>query len=470
MSDHASHRVLPYKYFLPRIRSIVTCMVLAALLVAIHGCTCFAPRPKNMMRTMLYAVPRSDSVESQQFSFTMDRITGTRAFDANHVQLLTNGQEVFPAMLAAIESAQKCISMEFYKIRMDSVGEAFVNALIRAAQRGVRVRFLYDAYGSRSVTYNDFSELIDAGAEVCIFNPVLWLTFLRVNNRDHRKILVVDGRIAFLGGLNLAEEYDGDGFSGWRDTALMIEGPAALAAERVFNESWLQGGMGFIGKDLPVLGINPIKQVADSPLVRLFDLDGDLCLSEHNPSSPKGTARARIVPSDPDSMSSTILDKYLLAINSARKNISLTCAYFMPPLVLRRALVQAAKRGVRVRIILQGSTDVPLVRAVIVGHYGRLLKHGIEIYEWTSSVLHAKTMVVDGVWSTIGSANLDGRALFLSYEANAAVLDPSLAAAMEEQFEEDLKHCRRVRLEEWKKRSFTQRMIEIIFTPLIGQF
>jgi cardiolipin synthase len=250
----------------------------------------------------------------------------------------------------------------------------------------------------------------------------------------------------------------------------MIEGPAALAAERVFNESWLQGGMGFIGKDLPVLGINPIKQVADSPLVRLFDLDGDLCLSEHNPSSPKGTARARIVPSDPDSMSSTILDKYLLAINSARKNISLTCAYFMPPLVLRRALVQAAKRGVRVRIILQGSTDVPLVRAVIVGHYGRLLKHGIEIYEWTSSVLHAKTMVVDGVWSTIGSANLDGRALFLSYEANAAVLDPSLAAAMEEQFKEDLKHCRRVRLEEWKKRSFTQRMIEIIFTPLIGQF
>jgi cardiolipin synthase len=449
---------------------VVLGIVLVVLLIVAHGCTCFAPRPKNMIRTALYMVPRSDSVESPEFSFTMDRITGTRPVDNNHVQLLTNGQEVFPAMLAAIDSAQKCISMEFYKIRMDYVGETFVKALIRAAQRGVRVRFLYDAYGSRTVTYNDFSELIDAGAEVCIFNPVLWLTFLRVNNRDHRKILVVDGRVAFLGGLNLAEEYDGDGFNGRRDTAIMIEGPAAIAAERVFNDSWLQGGMGFIGKDLPVMGINPIKGVADGPLVRLFDLDGDLCLSDDNPSSAKGTVRARIVSSDPNDMSSTILDKYLLAINSARTDISLTCAYFMPPLVLSRALVQAAKRGVRVRIILQGSNEGPLVRAVSVGYYGRLLKNGIELYEWTSSVLHAKTMVVDGVWSTIGSANLDGRALFLSYEANAAVLDPSLAADLEEQFEEDLKHCRRVRLEEWKKRPFKQRMLEIVFTPFLGQF
>jgi cardiolipin synthase len=444
-------------------------MVLVTLLVASHGCTFFAPRPKNILRTVLHTAPRADSVQSVKFARKLDRVTATTATDENRVQLLTNGKETFPAMLAAIDNAEKCISLDMYKIRMDRVGTCFYRALIRAARRGVRVRFIYDAYGSRTVTYNDFAELIDAGGEVCIFNPVLWLTFLRVNNRNHHKILVVDGRIAFLGGLNLAEEYDGDGQNGWRDTAIMIEGPAAHDAERIFNESWLQGGIGFIGKDLPVVGINHLKRVVDSPLVWLLDLDGESCLSGRNPSTG-GTARVRIVPSDPHSWSSTIVDQYLLAINSARETISITCAYFVPPLVLRRALVNAAQRGVRVRLILPGPTDVSLVRNVSVGYYGRLLKHGVEIYEWTTSVLHAKTMVVDGVWSTIGSANLDGRALFLSYEANAAVIDRHLAIAMEEQFERDLQHCRRVTLQAWRQRPFTQRVVEILLVPFAGQF
>jgi cardiolipin synthase len=443
--------------------------VLVGMLVAAHGCTCFAPRPKNVLRTVLYTAPRAKAIETEKFTRTMDRVTGASTTCNNRVQLLTNGEEAFPAMLAAIEHAEQCISLEMYKIRMDSVGQTFVSALIRAARRGVRVRFLYDALGSRSVAYTDFRGLIDAGAEVSVFNPILWLTFLRLNNRDHHKILVVDGYIAFLGGLNLAEEYDGDGLSGWRDTALMIEGPAARDAERVFNESWLQGGINLIGKDLPLIGINPLKRAVDSPLVWLLDLDEEMCFSACAPPA-EGTARVRIVPSNPDAFNSTIIDKYLLAINSARKSIFITSAYFLPPLVLRRALVNAAKRGVQVRLILQGSSDTPLVRTIAIGYYGRLLKHGVEIYAWTRSVLHAKTMVVDGVWSTIGSANLDGRALFLNYEVNAAVLDPSLAAAMEQQFERDLRHCRRVRLEEWKKRPLSQRMVEILLIPLVGQF
>ena len=459
---------MPKKDAQQYLNRVVLWMVLVALFVASHGCTFFSPRPKNMLRTVLYAAPRADAVHSQKFSHKMDSVTGTTATDENRVQLLTNGHDTFPAMLAAIESAEKSISLDMYKIRMDRVGTCFYRALIRAAQRGVRVRLIYDAYGSRSVTYDDFTELIDAGGEVCVFNPVLWLTFLRVNNRDHRKILVVDGRIAFLGGLNLAEEYDGDGQNGWRDAAIMIEGSAALDAERVFSESWLQGGMGFIGKDLPVVGFKHLKRPIESPLVRLLDLDGESCLSEHNPSTG-GTARVRIVPSDPHSLSSTIVDQYLLAINSARKSIDITCAYFVPPLVLRRALVNAAKRGVRVRLMLPGTTDAPHVRTVTIGYYGRLLKYGVEIYEWTKSVLHAKTMVVDGVWSTIGSANLDGRALFLSYEANAAVIDRHLAVALEEQFERDLRHCRRVALQEWKQRSFKQRVAEILLTPFAGQ-
>jgi cardiolipin synthase len=448
---------------------VVLWVVLVSLLVASHGCTFFTPRPKNMLRTVFHTAPRAESVQAAPFSRTMDRVTDTRATDDNRVQLLTNGYETFPAMLAAIEGAEQCISLDMYKIRMDRVGTLFYRALIRAAQRGVRVRFIYDAYGSRKVTYSDFAELIEAGGEVCVFNPVLWLTFLRVNNRNHHKILVVDGHIAFLGGLNLAEEYDGDGRNGWRDTAIMIEGPAAHDAERIFNDSWLQGGMGFIGKDLPVVGINHLKRPIDSPLVRLLALEGESCLCEHDLSTG-GTSQVRIVSSDPHSLSSTIVDQYLLAINSARTSIDITCAYFSPPLVLRRALVNAVKRGVRVRLILPGVTDVPLVRAVSVGYYGRLLKHGVEIYEWDTSVLHAKTMVVDGVWSTIGSANLDGRALFLSYEANAAAIDRLLGSAMQEQFERDLQRCRRVTLKEWQERSLTQRIVAILLSPFAGQF
>jgi cardiolipin synthase len=460
---------IPQKSSWTYLNRVVLWVVLVTLLGASHGCTLFTPRPKNVLRTVIYTSPSADSVQSEKFMRTMNRVTATKANDENRVRLLTNGEETFPAMLRAIDSAERCISLDMYKIRMDRVGRRFLEALTRAARRGVQVRFLYDAYGSRSVTYNDFTPLIEAGGEVRAFNPVLWLTFLRVNNRNHHKILAVDGRTAFLGGLNLAEEYDGDGQAGWRDTAVVIEGPAARDAERIFEQSWLQGGMGFIGKDLPVVGINSLKRAIDSPLVWLLNGEGTACCVEDH-SVGEGTARVRIVPSAPDSLSSTIADQYLLAINSARKSIDITCAYFVPPLILRRALVNAARRGVRVRLILPGLTDVPLVHTVSVGYYGRLLKHGVEIYEWTPSVLHAKTMVVDGIWATVGSANLDGRALFLSYEVNATVMDRGLGAAMEEQFAQDLRYCRRVTLAQWRRRPLSQQLIAILFIPLVGQF
>ena len=218
-----------------------------------------------------------------------------------------------------------------------------------------------------------------------------------------------------------------------------------------------------------MVGINHLKQPFDNPLVRLLDLEGESCLPDRYP-AVGGTSQVRIVSSDPHSLSSTIVDQYLLAINTARTRIDITCAYFAPPLVLRRALVNAAKRGVRVRLILAGVTDFSPVRTVSIGYYGRLLKNGVEIYEWGASVLHAKTMVVDGIWSTIGSANLDGRALFLSYEANASAIDRPLATALQEQFERDLRHCRRVTLQAWQQRPLPQRIFEILLSPFAGQF
>ena len=469
LSKYPLSAVIPRYTRQARMRPCAAWLMLLGFFVATHGCTSLSTRPVNMARTVLHIAPRADSVGSEQFSRTMDRVTNSQETAGNRVQLLTNGAEAFPAMLAAIDNARKCVSIEFYKIRTDAVGELFSQALIRAAKRGVKVRFLYDAYGSRTVTYSDFTALVDAGVEVCVFNPIMWFTFLRANNRDHRKILVVDGRVAFLGGVNLGEEYDGDGLNGWRDTAIMIEGPAALDAERVFNASWLQGGFGPFGKDLPIVGIYPLKRTMDAPLVRLFNLAGTACVPDA-PLPVAGQAIVRIVASDPHYLSSTIVDKYLLAINSARTSIDITSAYFLPPLILRRALVDAAKRGVRLRLIVQGSSDVPVTHTGTIGHYGTLLKHGAEIYEWDKSVLHAKTMVVDGVWSTIGSANLDGRALFLSYEVNAAVLDRALAEAVKEQFERDLTYCHRVTREEWKRRPLTQKVMEIILSPFAGQF
>lgn len=450
-------------------RHVAAWMALVVLLVSAHGCTHVAPRPKNALRTVFYATPRADGVDTEAFSHAMDQVTGTELVSGNRVKLLVNGEQAFPEMLGALAKAKKRISLEIYKIRMDAVGRRFVKALIDAAKRGVTVRFLYDAYGSRTVSGQDLDALCAAGAEVRIFNPFIWWTLLRVNNRDHRKIIVVDGRIAFVGGLNFAEEYDGNGLNGWRDTAIMVEGPAALEAERVFAESWRQGGIGFIGQDLPLVGFRPLKRVIDDPLIWLLGWNGIFDSAEDAPET-NGTVRVRIVSSAPDHLSSTIVDKYLLAINSAQRSISITTAYFVPPLTLRRALVDAAKRGVRVRLILQGSTDVPTVRTVSTGYYGGLLKHGVEIYEWEQSVLHAKTMVVDGVWATVGSANLDGRALFLSYEANVAVVDHTFAVAMEAQFERDLEHCRRVTLDEWKERPFTQKVVQILLTPFVGQF
>ncbi|UCC66618.1 MAG: phosphatidylserine/phosphatidylglycerophosphate/cardiolipin synthase family protein [Deltaproteobacteria bacterium] len=421
------------------------------------------------MRTAFEMMPHADAVGTEEFSRVMDSVTGTTASTDNRVKLLTNGDEAFPAMLAAIEGAKKRISMEMYIIRMDSVGRRFVEALSNAAKRGVKVRFLYDALGSRTIGDGDLEALYAAGAEFRVFNPFINWTLVRLNNRNHRKILVVDGRIAFLGGLNLAEDYDGDGTNGWRDSAIMVEGPAALEAERIFEVSWILGGWGFLGKDLPIVGLYHFKGAIDDTLLWLFGQRGTFCIPEHA-AIGNGASPVRVVSSAPDRISSPILDMYLLAVNSARKFISITNGYFTPPWVLRRALVNAAKRGVRVRLILQGPTDVPTARTKIVGYYGALLKHGVEIYEWTRSVLHAKTMVVDGIWATVGSANLNRRGFFLNYEANVAVINPQFAAAMERQFEKDLQHCCRVTLEKWKRRSFKQKALEILLMPFAGQF
>lgn len=444
---------------------------LAPALVALllTGCSFVSGRPKNALRTVFHISPRAESVNTPEYIRVMDGITGSTLTDSNHVTLLNNGNDYFPSLIRAIDSAKVRVSLESYILRMDKTGSRVVNALVRAAQRGVKVRLLIDQIGSRQIQQKDLLHLVEAGGMARIFNPLKSWTILRVNHRNHRKICVVDGAVAFMGGLNLAKEYDGNGIDGWRDTAIRIEGPAALEAETIFARSWEQGGAGFFGKDLPIVGAAPIKRGLETPVMLLKRSDRVIPRKER-PFENTGTARVRAVLSDPTSVSSRILDMYLLAINSAQKRVYITTGYFVPPLTLRRALQAAVKRGVDVRLLLQGETDEPTVRVISLAYYGALLKKGIRIYEWQHPILHAKTMVVDSAWTTIGSANLDGRALFLNYEANFAVADPELGARMEARFLQDLKSSKEVSLEEWEKRPAGQKRNEKLLLPVRGQF
>ncbi|MHC4883900.1 MAG: phospholipase D-like domain-containing protein [Planctomycetota bacterium] len=450
-------------------KTILT-LLLAFPLLWTGGCTFVTTRPKNTVRTLFHLSPEAPSSNGNEFEQAMDRVTDTRLTGGNGATLLTNGEQVFPAMLAAIDSAQTRVSLETYIIRMDSVGERFSQALLRAAKRGVKVRFLCDAVGSRTVNAKTFQALTQAEGEVRFFNPLTSWTAIRLNNRDHRKILVVDGTTAFMGGLNLAKEYDGDGATGWRDTAVQIVGPAALEAERIFAASWVQGGDNFLGKDLPVVGLSPIKRAIDIPFIKLLRRETGFIPKAPHMNHTNGQAHVRAVASSPERLASTLLDLYLLAINSAQERVYITCGYFIPPRILSRALIRAARRGVDVRLITQGKTDEPTVRRISIGFYGRLLREGIRIYEWQETIVHAKIMVVDNHWSTIGSANLDGRALFLNYEANFAITSARLAGAMIEQFSRDLENCREIDLTAWQHRSFKQKAGEMILTPLEDQF
>ncbi|MHC4924552.1 MAG: phospholipase D-like domain-containing protein [Planctomycetota bacterium] len=409
-----------------------------ALTVALSslGCTATSFRPDSALRLLTDDQPVSDIEDEEAFDLAMRHCSGAVSTDGNRVSLLTNGEEAFPAMLLAIRSARKRVSMETFILKMDDTGTEFVEALAEAAGRGVEVRFLTDAVGSYTIGYRDLRAITEAGGKVRFFNPLLHWTLLRANNRDHRKILVVDARIAFVGGLNLADEYDGNGRSGWRDTALSVEGPAVRDLEVVFADSWNQGGTGWIGHDLPLLDALPVKALLDVPFLALglgrrFD-------PPRGPTPPAGESRVWVIGSRPDDSRSVQLDTHLLAINSARTRVYVTASYFVPPLRLLRALNRAARRGINVRILLPKETDEPLVGPLARQTYGSLLDSGVRLYEWPHSVLHAKSMVVDGRWVCAGSCNLNPRGFYLNYEVNIAVDDADLASLSEQRFLEDI--------------------------------
>lgn len=357
-----------------------------------------------------------------------------RAVGRDQVWLLKDGAQAFPAMLDAITGAQHTICLETYILQEDGVGQRFISALIERARAGVEVLLTFDAWGS-NVGAQTLAELRAAGVKVLVFKPVHFTRTLgrfmaRLLRRNHRKSLIVDGQVGFTGGLNLSDDYAAheDNGQGWRDTHVRLEGPSAGALQQLFLATW--------------------SQHRGAPYERA---------RFHAP--PPGDGSVRILGNDFAKDRKDIRRAYVTAITAARSRVFLTHAYFMPPARVLRALMRSARRGVRVAVILAASTDVKLVLWASRALYSRLLKAGVEVYEWTGPVLHAKTAVVDGRWSTVGSANLDALSLRQNLEVNAVFVDEGMGEAVERLFLDDLTHCERITLARVAEFSPWQRLV-----------
>ncbi len=374
-----------------------------------------------------------------------EAVTGEPLIAGNKVALLFDGPQTFQAMAEALAGARDNINLETYIFDQDALGQRFADLLIDKQKQGVDVCVMVDAVGTLGTPQAFFDRMRAAGIRVLVFNPVdptarkgPW----RLNNRDHRKVLIVDGKIAFTGGVNISEDYaNSSPFRsrhkaaqgapiGWRDTHVRIEGPAVAALQWLFIDTWVRQN----GDELPPRKFFPPPATAGDKLVRVL---------AGKPGSGFQVYKA-----------------FVVAIREARKSIHLTSAYFVPDQQVIDALGQAAERGVDVRLIVPGKSDVGMVQAAGRGAYGMLLERGVKIHELQLAVLHAKTAVIDGSWSTVGSTNIDSRSFLYNDELNLAVIDPEFGRAMESAFQEDLRNSVEVTPEQWRHRPWKERLEE----------
>jgi len=373
-------------------------------------------------------------------------IVGSPLVVGNRVTLLEDGPATYKAMLAAIAGAKDHVNIESYIIEDGEAGERFAEALLERQAHGVQVNVIYDSVGALATAPAFFGRLSQAGVNVLEFNPVNPASLKKAwapNHRDHRKLLVVDGRTAFLGGINISNVYSAgsgvggsrrgaDPAGGWRDTDIEIEGPAVAEFQKLFLDTWeKQHGKTLAARDY-------LPRIA----------------------SP-GTEIVRAVGSTPDDPYSLIYLTLISAITNAEKQLYITNAYFVPDPQLVKALVEAAARGVDVRLVLPANSDSALVANAGRSHYEELLEGGVKIYERRGATLHAKTAVVDGVWSWVGSSNLDWRSALDNDEVNAVILGRAFAAQMQAAYARDMAASDAIDLASWQRRSIVLRVKEL---------
>lgn len=370
-------------------------------------------------------------------------IVGSPLVVGNKVELLVDGPTTYKAMFAAIENAKDHVNMETYIIDDDEIGRQFAELLISKQRSGVQVNLIYDSVGAISTPKEFFKPLKESGVNVLEFNPINPLDARKgwqVNRRDHRKLLVVDGQVAFVGGINISSVYSSGSFGRakptkghqlWRDTHLRMAGPVVSEFQKLFMATWSEQ------KGEPLASRNYFPAPAS-----------------------KGNEVVRAIGSSPEEPYSQIYATLLSAISSAETQVFLTNAYFVPDPQLLAVLKEAVQRGVDVRLLLPEKIDSSMVFYASRSYYDELLSAGVKIYERQDALLHAKTALIDGVWSTIGSTNLDWRSFLNNQEINAVILGQDFGAKMQALFEKDLKSSKLVRLEAWRKRSIGARIKE----------
>jgi cardiolipin synthase len=376
--------------------------------------------------------------------FTISSIEGIfkgKFSSAHHAQLLWKRKESFDTIFDAINEAEKFICLQFYIFKNDETGTTLSRLLKQKSRDGVRVYVLYDHFGSLGTPRIFWKEMSKAGVKIRASHPFKWTAPFHYVHRDHRKLIVIDLKRAFTGGLNIANEYSGFHLRrrsrGWRDTGIMVEGPIVNELFETFKRSWYTWKGERIRLPETDQGKPAKRQRGGIPALPIFVY------------SRKGRKRMR----------------HLLrhSIDHARANISLTTAYFTPSKKIIALLEDAVRRGIKVRLLVPGKSDIPAASYAGRAFFTRLLKSGVEIYTYRGEMLHAKTYVFDKYWSIIGSTNLDYQSLMYNDEGNIGILDASFGSKMTEIFEADLKHSIRINLEDWHRRSFSQKIKEHFF-------
>jgi cardiolipin synthase len=388
----------------------------------------------------VYELPHGFTVS--EAAFLPSALPGPTMTSGNRLELLENGDTLFPSMLAAISSAKRTVNFEAYIFWSGEVATRFRDALAERATHGVAVRVLLDAVGSsgQRLKASDVDALRRAGCHVEFFHSMKPWTLWVFNHRNHRRVLVVDGTVGFTGGVGFADEWRGDADSPehWRDSQVRVEGPAVRGLQRAFQENW--------------------SEVTGEPLV------GD----EFFPALPQaGSSSVAVVPSSSLAAMSGAGRVYAITLAASAKELWIANSYFLPDDATIELFVAAVKRGVDVRVIVPSDeqNDVPATKAAGRSSLGPLLERGVKVYEYQPTMFHLKTMVADGIFSTVGSANFDDRSFHLNEEVNLFVYDAAFAGLMRERYQRDLLRCRPYTLAMWKHRSLKKRVTEWLLKP-----
>jgi cardiolipin synthase A/B len=402
---------------LPKPRNLIIGIVIGLIVVGM-GLVIAQDQETLRVRTSLAATDAA-------FPGYLAKLSGHPLTSGDSYTVLTNGDAAFPAMLAAISAAKYRVAFEGYIYNSESdVARQFTDAFETAARRGVEVRLVFDSFGAK-VAKEDIARLERAGCRLGWFNPVRSRSIEEVNYRTHRKALIVDGEVAFVGGIGIDDQWarDTDKERMWRDTHVKVAGPAATDIEAAFNENWIETG-GIVEPDVV----------------------------PHDP-HPRGPASSIVVWSSPEGGTNSLKLSYLLSLAAARTSIDIQSPYLLTDGTTEWSLADARKRGVHVRMLVEGNiTDAKPVKYASRAQYERLLELGVEIYEYEPAMMHVKAVIVDGGLSIVGSANFDNRSFELNDELNVVVFDRTVAARLHEDFERDLTKSRRLDLQSWRSR------------------